>query len=504
MEARDRLSMLGWGEAAAFLRGPGLDRPAIVETHTAVIHLTPSEAWKLRRPVDYGWLDYGSRAKRRACAAREIALNAPAASGLYLGLGGVDVSPQGGLRLLRPAADPDGLPATAEPLVVMRRFAADALFSQMAEAGKLDRRLLAQTGARVAALHKAAPAAGAVDLAALVGAEAAEIARLGPVLGADLAAALAEALLAEAARRTEVATARHRRRCHGDLHLGNIVLWRGQPAPFDCIEFNDAIATVDPLYDLAFLTMDLRIRGLGGLRPAVLNAWAEALSRTPDPLVETAYGGLALLGLYEAVRASIRAKVTVLQGRPDQACAYAEAALATLRAPPTPRLIAVGGRSGTGKSTLARALADRLQAVVLRSDAVRKGLLGVEETARLPQAAYAADISAQVAQAMRLRAAMALNGGWPVILDATHLEASQRAEAAALAGELGLRFDGLWLDAPRAVLETRIAARRDDASDATLAVLARQMTQSAPEDWVHLCAQGAPDGLAARALAALC
>ncbi|GMG82711.1 bifunctional aminoglycoside phosphotransferase/ATP-binding protein [Paralimibaculum aggregatum] len=492
-----------WDRVAAFLAGPGLadDGPAeVIETHTARVHLAGARVWKLRRPVDYGWLDYASRARRRIMAEREIAWNEATAPGLYLGLGGVSEGPEG-LRLIRPGSP---VPAAAEPLVAMRRFPAEALFDRMADEGRLSRALMAGTGAAVAAMHKAAEPGAPVDLPALVGAETAALAALSGTLGEALTARLTGAMAAAAQRLAETAAGRRCRRCHGDLHLRNIVLWQGRPAPFDCIEFNDALSRIDPLYDLAFLTMDLHRRGLSRLVPAALNAWAEALAAAPGPEPETAYGGLALLPLYEATRAAIRAKTGALGGDAAEARAYAGLALARLGPAPAPRLVAVGGPSGSGKSTLARALADRMGAVVLRSDAIRKGLRGVAETEALPPEAYAPAASAEVYAAMLARARMALGGAMPVVLDATHLDPGERARAAALAAAAGAGFQGLWLAAPGETLAGRIRGRGPDASDATPAVLERQLAGlDAPADWTMIPAGQGPERVAGAAAAAL-
>lgn len=499
---------IAWEEAARFLADGAFDPPPrVIETHSARIHLTRDEAWKLRRPVDYGWLDYSTRAQRRAMARREIALNAPHAPGLYLGLGGVGPGP-----LLVP---PDAaLPEDAEPLVVMRRFADDALMDRMAEAGLLDAPLLAETGRVVAAMHRASgPVGSAMRMPAMISAEAAELGAMAGALGKARTEAMLGALRSAAERLRDTAAGRPLHRCHGDLHLGNLVLWQGAPTPFDCIEFNEAFSTVDPLYDLSFLTMDLRHRGLGRLLPAALSAWAEAMAAEPGSAPETAYGGLALLPLYEACHAAIRAKTGVIglaaqaddarPGAEREARAYAELATAILDAPRHPRVIGVGGLSGSGKSALARALAARTGGVVLRSDAIRKGLLGLPPDRPAPPEAYAAGHTGAVYATMRRRAAAVLDAGLPAILDATHLRDADRTAAEALAADAGVPFDGIWLDAPRETLAARIAARRGDVSDATPEVLARQQAEPPGPHWHRLDASAPPDVVLAAAGARL-
>ncbi len=482
-----------WEACAAFLAGPAFAvAPEVIETHASRVHLSGAEAWKLRRPVDYGFLDYSTRAKRRANAEREIALNAPAAPGLYLGLGGVAPGP----RLLGPGTE---IPETAEPLVVMRRFETDALFDRMAAADRLDEPRLAETGRAVAALHARAPGLGrGMRLPAMISGEAEELGALAERIGRERTRALTDALRAEVARRAELGAGRALRRCHGDLHLRNIVLWQGRPTPFDAIEFNAAFTSIDPLYDLAFLTMDLAHRERGGAVPAVLSAWAEALAAAGSAEREIGYGGLPLRPAYEAIRAAIRAKTAALGGDGAEAAGYADLALALLAGRPGPRLIALGGRSGTGKSALARALARETGAVTIRSDAVRKALLGVAPEEPAPAGAYTDEVSRATHAEMRARARMALAAG-PAILDATHLDRAERAAAEALATDLGVPFRGLWLEAPTEVLAARVAARAGDVSDATPAVL-RAQPAARPEGWTVLDADRPPEQVAAEAL----
>ncbi len=503
-----------WERMAAFLADPATHGgPATrrIDTHTAAVVLAGERAWKLRRPVDYGWLDYATRARRRDCARREIDWNSATAPGLYIGVGGISAA-EGGFRLIPPG---DDLPEQAEPLVVMQRFRQEDLFDRMAAAGRLTPALMRETGRAIAGMHKAAPRrAGMGRLPAFAGRETNELTDLAEVLGEDAVARFSAAVQARAAALNGLAARRQARRCHGDLHLRNIVLWQGRPAPFDCIEFNEAFTNVDPLYDLAFLLMDLDHRGHGELATEVFNAWAERMAAEPGAEVETAYGGLALLPFFKACRAGIRAKVTALAvaGRavPDRADETAEAraylalAIRYLDPAPPPRLVAVGGLSGSGKSTLAWVLAGRLGAVMLRSDTIRKGLWGVAETQRLPADAYAPEVSDRVYGAMLERAGMALGGGATVILDAAHLKEAERDRAAALAAGAGLAFHGFWLEAPLDRLKARVTARGADASDATAGVVETQSGYDLGTiRWRRLTAEGSPEAVADMAMAAL-
>jgi uncharacterized protein len=519
---------------AAHLAHPathGGERPRRIDTHTAAVFLAGNRALKLRRPVDYGWLDYATRPQRLAAARREVEQNDRTAPGLCLGIAGL-VREAGALRLTAPGELPEG----AEPVTVMRRFPDEALFDRMAASGRLTPALMHRTGRVVAEMHRGvALRPGTGDLPGMTWGHDPQLAALAPLLGPEVERLLAA--MAEAHGRVRPVIERRRaRRCHGDLHLGNIVLWRDQPAPFDAIDFNENFSDIDPLYDLAFLLMDLEHRGHAELGPSVLNAWAEAMAAAPGADVETAYGGLAVLPLYKAVRATIRAKTGALAVRASvpasapsplvgegrgggwpgapaavsadprlaEARAYLALALCFLAAPPTPSLVAVGGLSGTGKSTVARALAARTGAVVLRSDGTRKGLYGVPETGRLPADGYSRAAGERVYGELLFRAALVLGAGHPVIVDAAHLRPEERDAVEAVPRRLGVRFDGLWLDAPPQALRARLAARKGDVSDADAQVLAIQLGHDlGPIAWARLAADGPPDVAAALAIGRL-
>jgi uncharacterized protein len=316
----------------------------------------------------------------------------------------------------------------------------------------------------------------------------------------------------ELARRRDLLEARRRagrvRHCHGDLHLGNIVLLDGRPVLFDCLEFDQALASTDTLYDLAFLLMDLQHQDLPALAQRLMNGYLEA---TWDD------SGLALLPLFLACRAAIRAKVLGFGAAkaPDESASpelaeardYLERALAYLEPPPA-RLVALGGVSGTGKSTLARQLAPSLGpapgAVILRSDVVRKRLHGVAPGERLPPEAYRKEASRAVYDALAERAAVLVRAGHAVILDAVFLHADERAQIERVAADAGVRFQALWLTAPEHVLVQRLSARRGDASDATPDVLRMQLaTDPGALSWPMLDVSGSPQQVAAQARALL-
>jgi aminoglycoside phosphotransferase family enzyme/predicted kinase len=505
--------MADWDAMATFLADPATHGGAAtqrIDTHTAAVVMAGNRAWKLRRLVDYGWLDYSTRTRRRHCAEREVALNSHAAPGLYLGLCGI-LPESGGWRL----TEPGDLPPEVEPVVVMQRFRQRDLFDRMAADGRLTPELARATGHAVADMHKAAPLReGMGRLPAFAGRETNELVKLTDLLGEKAVAEFSAGIQQSAEVHDPLARQRRARRCHGDLHLRNIVLWRDRPAPFDCIDFNDAFTDIDPLYDLAFLLMDLDHRGHGKLAVEVFSAWAERMAAEPAPEVVTAYGGIAMLPFLKACRAGIRAKVgaLALRGRDLQehaaelaeARAYLALAIRYLRPSPPARLIAVGGLSGSGKSTLAWALAGRLGAVILRSDVIRKGLWEIDETEKLPPEAYAPDATARVYVAMLERAAMALEGGATVILDAAHLKLGERDRAEGLAAAAGVKFHGFWLDAPIDRLKARVTARMADASDADARVVEKQVGYDlGPIHWSRLEAGNSPESVVDMAMAVL-
>ncbi|MFM7416928.1 MAG: AAA family ATPase, partial [Alphaproteobacteria bacterium] len=303
-------------------------------------------------------------------------------------------------------------------------------------------------------------------------------ARIGP-LAARFEAALAGAAPILAARAAEGRI----RRCHGDLHLGNLCLWQGKPTPFDALEFDEALARIDTGYDLAFLLMDLDRQAGRAAANRVLNRY---LARSGD------YGVLGLLPLWLALRALVRAHVEAARGRDGLPLL---GVAAEYLAPPLPRLIAVGGLQGTGKSTLARGLAPSLGAapgaLLLRSDELRKRRFGLAPEAPLPPEAYTEAISTAIHEELFMNAEAALRQGHAVALDAMFLDAGHRQKAAAIAARLGVAFQGFWLEAPMEILKSRILARRGDASDATIAVLERAAhSDPGAIDWRRLDAAG--------------
>jgi aminoglycoside phosphotransferase family enzyme len=414
-------------EVIAFLRRPasyGLDRSAveIVETHCSVVFLAGDRAYKLKRAVKYPYLDFSTPERRQAACEAELALNRRTAPELYLEVKAIGRRPDGMVGW-------DGEGAPLDWVVVMRRFDQRRLLDQIAEAGKLSAPLMLALAAHIAEFHAdAEPCPQHGGAAAMAEVAQTNIGILRDCRSAGFAAAEIDKLheriheeLARAAPRLDQRRARGKvRRCHGDLHLRNICVVDGRPVLFDCIEFSEAIASVDVLYDLAFLLMDLDHRGHRTLANLTLNRYL-------DLTVED--DGLAALPAFLALRAVIRAHVTATaaehgwgsgdRGSPvAEARRYVEEAEATLR-PARPRLVAIGGLSGSGKSTLAGRLAPALGvppgARVLRSDVLRKRRFGVMPEAPLPSEAYSVEGDrigvSRTVRARRDRARRRLCGG---------------------------------------------------------------------------------------------
>lgn len=455
-------------EVAGFLaRLTGVAAP--IETHISAVFVGRDAAYKLKKAVALGFLDFSTIAARERFTRRELALNAPHAPALYRDVLPVRRGADGSLAL-------DGEGEVVDWVLRMAPVPPGDFLDAIAARGGLTPALLDQVADAVAAMHAAlpplpgieAPAAtrrvldGNIEAARAAGLDQARIAALG-ARAAGWIDRIAPLLAARAA-------AGRVRRCHGDLHLGNLCLIEGRPTPFDALEFDEALATVDTGYDLAFLLMDLDHQVGRAAANRVLNRY---VARGGDA------GLTAALPPWLALRALIRAHVEARRGsipgdaRRD-AAAYLARAEAALEPPPA-RVVAIGGLQGTGKSRLARALAPLLGAapgaLVLRSDEIRKRRHGAAPEDRLPPEAYAAAASAGVFEELVAAAAAVAGGGHAVIADAAFLEPFDRAGIAAAAAAAGVPFTGLWLTAPMEVLRARVASREGDASDATVAVL---------------------------------
>jgi hypothetical protein len=482
-----------------------------IDTHGAVIFLAGERAYKLKRAVKLAYLDFSSLEKRRAVCERELALNRVTAPELYLGLLPVRRDAHGGRSF-------DGEGEIVDWVIEMRRFCADQLFDALAKAGRLEPGLLERLAQAVERFHAQAPqhkqcawpdSLGQVTKTVTDAFAHVELAELGlDAAIAGLRGALASGGPLLNARREAGLV----RRCHGDLHLKNIVLIGGEPRLFDALEFDEELATVDVLYDLGFLLMDLWHRGLRGEANLVLNHY---FACEPSGIE---WAGLALLPLFLSLRAGVRAMVgldglALAQGEQrsalrDETRSYAALAMA-LVAPPPPRLIAIAGLSGTGKTTVARALAPWIGAAPgalhLRSDLERKALFGAGPAQRLSAEAYDEQANARVYARLAAKAETILGARHPVVLDATFMREEDRAALAALAGRSGVRLEAVWLEADAAQMASRVTARRGDASDADAAIVQRQLSESAepPPNWRKVDARGSSEATIGRVAALL-
>jgi hypothetical protein len=470
-----------------------------IDTACAHVFLTPERALKVKRHDDLGYVDFSTGERRLWALERELEFNRPTAPDIYRAVRRITREADGALAI-------DGQGETVDHALEMRRFDERNVLAARPEA--VDGELAERLGRAIARVHAAAelrPQGGLTALAWTIGSNTGLLRQIA-ALDQPRVERLIDLTEAELERQAPLlahrAAAGFARRCHGDLHLGNILLQDGEPVLFDCIEFSDLLSDLDVQYDLAFLLMDLDFRGR---RDAAVRAHSAYLDEAARRFPAEIWAGTAALPLMLSVRAGVRAHVSAHSGDADAARAYIEAGIAHL-APPPPLLAAVGGLSGSGKSVFARAIAPLVGAspgaVILRTDEVRKRLMDAEPTDRLPDDAYSAEAHARTYEALLAAAAALLEAGRAVILDATFQDPALRARAEQLAKTAGVPFRGAWMDAPLAVLEARVAARRGDASDATVAVLREQAARlgEAPP-WPRVDAS-APTAVAATAWAA--
>lgn len=466
-----------------------------IETHAATVFLAGERAFKLKKPVNLGFLDFSTVERRAAALDAELRLNRPAAVQLYHDVIWVTRAEDGVLSL-------GGEGEPVEPVLAMARFDQDALLDQMAQAGRIDGALARDLADAVLDSHARAPVCksdGARPIRTVL-AEAAANCRRAPHAPVAQIDRVFTALDQRFAEQAELLSARANagfvRRCHGDLHLNNIVLCDGRPILFDALEFDEALATTDTLYDLAFLVMDLVHHDMGRAAAALLSQYAARLEG------DLAVKGLALLPAFCGLRALIRALVALDRGEPgdgDQARAYLDLAERCAK-PASARLVGIGGLSGTGKSTLAEGLAPRFApppgALVIRADLERKALEGVGWRDELPKSAYTREASRRVYDRQRDKARLVLGAGLPVVMDAVHSRPDERVALEQIAKAAGAPFSGLWLQADGRRIRERVSARRDDPSDADLEVVEKQAAYDAGDiSWAQLDSSGGPDAV---------
>jgi uncharacterized protein len=475
---------------------PDVDR---IDTHAASVFLEDDRALKIKRAVRFPYLDYSTLEKRKAACDAELTINRQFAPQIYHRVVPITQNYDGSLSI-----DGDGVPV--EFAVEMARFDERQTVDHLAESGELDRALVDAIADTIAGSHAVAPLARVEPWIRSIpdfiegNTKALRTPACFPAddIG-DLEAASLSAFFRIRKLLEQRAKQGHVRRCHGDLHLANIVLIERKPVLFDAIEFDPTIASVDVLYDLAFPIMDFVRYGRHAAANALLNGYLNTtLSDNLD--------ALAALPLFMSLRAAIRANVLLARSgltprdKADvmqSAHAYFKLARQLIH-PPAPTLVAVGGLSGTGKSVLARALAPSLMpqpgAIVLRTDVLRKQHFGVHETDRLPESAYQPDATAKIYELLVQRALRILVQGHSVIVDAVFARESERAAIREAARSLNARFVGLFLQTDLATRLNRLRRREGDASDATPEIAGLQEKYDIGAiDWTMMDASGASE-----------
>jgi aminoglycoside phosphotransferase family enzyme/predicted kinase len=470
-----------------------------IDTHGAIVFLAGADAYKIKRAARFSFMDLSTLEQRRAACEAEVAINRANAPDIYLGAVAI-------------ARDGDALRFGGDGTVVewavhMRRFDENMTFDRLALEGELPPALVEKLARTVLASHARALMRRDADTAeafrSYIRQNDETFATLPRLIAPAHAARLREAQLATLCSRAPLLAQRSRdgyvRRGHGDLHLRNVVLIGDKPVLFDAVEFDENIATVDVLYDLAFLLMDLEGLGLRLTSNHLLNAYLA-------PAAAPALDGLAALPLFLSLRAALRAKVAGLRAAlvdteqrveaENEVRDYFELAERLLQHQP-PRLVAVGGLSGSGKTTVSRQLAPLIGsapgALHLRSDVERKLRFGVADEVKLPEQAYKADISAEIYATLRDKAAHALRAGHAVIVDGVSQRQEDRASFEDIARRCSVPFSGLWLDAPADQMIARVASRTGDASDANARIVRQQLAaDTGPIAWPRIDGGAAP------------
>ncbi len=469
---------------AGFYTHEVIEPIVLIQTHVSYVFLTGDYAYKVKKPVNFGFLDYSTLEKRSHFCRLELEMNKRGAPELYLEV--------------LPVTQSEGkfsLSATGEPVeyvLKMRQFPQSALLSEMFEQGTLQELHMEQLGQVVAKYHEQAQSSDRIR-------SFGEVAQVRQAIDENyqqtqkyIGNPQTEAQYTETKQytdnffigRSQLFESRIEnnkiRECHGDLHLRNICLWDDKILLFDCIEFNEPFRFVDVMYDVAFTVMDLQAKQRPDLGNAFLNTYVE---QTGD------WEGLQVLPLYLSRQAYVRAKVTSFllddPGIPEAAKVEAMATASgyyklawEYTKPREGKLILMSGLSGAGKSTTARQLARKLDAIHLRSDAVRKHLGNIPLSERGSDELYTPEMTQKTYERLLQLGVMLARQGFTVILDAKYDRTALRTNAITLADSEQLPLQIIHCTAPIEVLRDRISTRTGDIADATADLLESQIANT--------------------------
>ena len=469
-----------------------VDEILLVETHISLVFLTGPYAYKIKKPLNLGFLDFSTLEKREYYCREELRRNRVLCGDLYLDVipvteqpGSITIGGKGGI-----------IDYAVQMIQFDRRLELDTLLSEE----KLTGEHIDEISRTVALFHENAPSAepdtpfGRPEIlirpvrdnfteSERLSNNPDEIARLEQVGNwTENEFARLRPLLLSRKENGSI------RQCHGDMHTGNMVVWKGKVMIFDCIEFNSFLCTIDVISEIAFLVMDLEHSGHPEHAWRFLNSY---LSYTGD------YEGLALLRFYKTYRAMVRAKVTAIRllqetdpydkkATRTEHCSYVETALASTT-PGKASLIITCGVSGSGKTTFARDLASRLQAVHIRSDVERKRLFGlgqlIKSNPELNRQMYSSKSSESTYSRLFDLAVHCLENRYPVVVDATFLHRDERARFLALGKDAGVPANILFFETPETLLLERVRKRLEkgkDASEADCSILRQQFGEMQP------------------------
>jgi len=459
----------------------------IIETHISQVILTGQYAYKIKKPVDFGFLDFSTLELRKHYCEEELRLNRRLAEPLYLEVLPITGSPE------QLVIGGDGEPF--EYMLKMRQFRQNQLLDQQQEAGELKPELLSSLAKQVANFHNSLePIADDKPLGtpeAVYAAMQENFDQIRPLISDTSLLSQLDNLEAW----TQTTFERHRdliaqrrtdgyvRECHGDLHLANITVYEGRVTVFDCIEFNEPFRWIDVINDLAFLLMDLESRREPALANLVLNTYLEYRGD---------FEALPLLPLYKAYRALVRAKIALFtMGNPSLAEQEKEGLMQHYRDYaqlaedysniPNRYMLATVGLSASGKTCVSAAMSAELGLIRLRSDVERKRLHGLAplEDSQSPTGAnlYSPEANEKTYVRLAKLASDLLAAGLPVIVDAASLKEKERALFAAVAESQGVPFALIHCEAPEALRKEWVRNRKGDASEATVELL------DAQKDW---------------------